>query len=67
MGKDKVNIPPVAVAMAYMGFNRQKYDPPAKMKNSVSSYYTVFLHPFRYKEGFEIVIYVNLGNFIYYG
>ncbi|MFK4393063.1 hypothetical protein ABH916_004991 [Peribacillus frigoritolerans] len=42
MGKDKVNIPPVAVAMAYMGFNRQKYDPPAKMKNSVSSYYTVF-------------------------
>jgi hypothetical protein len=62
MGKDKVYIPPVAAAMAYMGCNRKKFDPSAKMKNSVSSYYTVFLHPFRYQEGFEIEIYVKFGK-----
>ncbi|MFS0602402.1 hypothetical protein [Peribacillus frigoritolerans] len=41
MGKDKVYIPPVAAAMAYMRCNRQKFDPSAKMKNSVPSYYNV--------------------------
>jgi len=61
MGKDKVYIPPVAPArLIWAAIVRIWHF----SKNEKFSFFLLYslLHPFRFQEGFEIVIYVKFGK-----